>query len=389
MKSLFYNQNEILMLVWVVVTMLTVVNAGHSLVNFPNPNNGDCDGTWVCDPDHLLSKQAKDRLWGVIQLIEKKYEPACKKGYQVGVAIIKHMHGGNTLYQAERYAKSLHDQWGVGHRDCQSGIMMFLAIGDRHMYISTGRDARVRLTDHLATQIIDEMKYYLKNENYDDALVTGVELIGEVLENGSLPRGIGEYVILFVILLAIGFTIYGFVKSRTEKRRYKDCLTKLSKIEEMKAKELADQYEAAHCPICLEDFEEDTDTKLLPCGHSFCSPCIDRWLEETPTCPICRFDLRNRDRDGSGPYNGGEKMENRTGMITDFQLRQLQMQYPYYVTDHMLLTFMSPVYHQPWTHFEEFVQLDPSMQVPTPSSGDNSSFGGGSSFNGGGSGGSW
>jgi hypothetical protein len=38
------------------------------------------------------------------------------------------------------------------------------------------------------------------------------------------------------------------------------------------------------CAIC-HDPPNAVDSAILPCGHIFCSPCIDRW---TKGCPSCR-----------------------------------------------------------------------------------------------------
>jgi len=43
------------------------------------------------------------------------------------------------------------------------------------------------------------------------------------------------------------------------------------------------------CPICLEDFDEETKVKLLPCAHGFHSGCIEPWFAgQKDSCPICR-----------------------------------------------------------------------------------------------------
>ena len=39
------------------------------------------------------------------------------------------------------------------------------------------------------------------------------------------------------------------------------------------------------CYICYENFK---DKKTLPCSHQFCQECIQRWLENNVSCPICR-----------------------------------------------------------------------------------------------------
>lgn len=45
------------------------------------------------------------------------------------------------------------------------------------------------------------------------------------------------------------------------------------------------------CPICIVDFEEGDDLRLLPCEgkHRFHQDCVDPWLLElSSSCPICR-----------------------------------------------------------------------------------------------------
>lgn len=42
------------------------------------------------------------------------------------------------------------------------------------------------------------------------------------------------------------------------------------------------------CSICMEKYSANTQITRLPCGHSFCTGCINRWLEVNNTCPLCR-----------------------------------------------------------------------------------------------------
>ena len=46
------------------------------------------------------------------------------------------------------------------------------------------------------------------------------------------------------------------------------------------------------CGICLEVTVEPT---RLSCGHFFDLPCIQRWLQMQPTCPVCRHTLEGRE----------------------------------------------------------------------------------------------
>ncbi|XAR60755.1 hypothetical protein NMG60_11034246 [Bertholletia excelsa] len=46
------------------------------------------------------------------------------------------------------------------------------------------------------------------------------------------------------------------------------------------------------CSICLGLFEEEEMIKVLPkCNHAYHSECIDRWLSNRSSCPLCRAPL--------------------------------------------------------------------------------------------------
>uniref|UniRef100_M4BE67 RING-type E3 ubiquitin transferase n=1 Tax=Hyaloperonospora arabidopsidis (strain Emoy2) TaxID=559515 RepID=M4BE67_HYAAE len=45
------------------------------------------------------------------------------------------------------------------------------------------------------------------------------------------------------------------------------------------------------CSICLDDFEDGADVKVLPCQHFFHVDCINPWLEgQSGRCPLCKQD---------------------------------------------------------------------------------------------------
>ena len=46
------------------------------------------------------------------------------------------------------------------------------------------------------------------------------------------------------------------------------------------------------CMVCLSDFEEGDELRLMPgCGHAFHVKCVDPWLQQNHTCPTCRREL--------------------------------------------------------------------------------------------------
>ncbi|KAL5753376.1 hypothetical protein ACOSQ2_023883 [Xanthoceras sorbifolium] len=47
--------------------------------------------------------------------------------------------------------------------------------------------------------------------------------------------------------------------------------------------------EGTDCSVCLCEFQEDDNLRLLPkCSHAFHIPCIDTWLRSHKNCPLCR-----------------------------------------------------------------------------------------------------
>ena len=46
--------------------------------------------------------------------------------------------------------------------------------------------------------------------------------------------------------------------------------------------------EQSACPICLEKMEKETKNIMLQCGHTYHKPCIEQWMKQKQTCPVCR-----------------------------------------------------------------------------------------------------
>ncbi|XP_024538381.1 RING-H2 finger protein ATL5-like, partial [Selaginella moellendorffii] len=52
---------------------------------------------------------------------------------------------------------------------------------------------------------------------------------------------------------------------------------------------------SSDCAVCLGDFQEGEDVKILPkCGHGFHVECIDTWLSiHSNVCPLCRAQVED------------------------------------------------------------------------------------------------
>ncbi|KAJ9444602.1 putative RING finger protein P4H10.07 [Diplonema papillatum] len=48
-------------------------------------------------------------------------------------------------------------------------------------------------------------------------------------------------------------------------------------------------YKTNECCICLSNFDEVPEIRAIRgCGHTFCSPCIVKWLLKEDRCPLCK-----------------------------------------------------------------------------------------------------
>jgi hypothetical protein len=45
------------------------------------------------------------------------------------------------------------------------------------------------------------------------------------------------------------------------------------------------------CAICLDAFAEGQQCTRLPCRHLFHTGCLERWLERSTFCPLCKYGL--------------------------------------------------------------------------------------------------
>ena len=51
------------------------------------------------------------------------------------------------------------------------------------------------------------------------------------------------------------------------------------------------EKENATCSVCLSRVEDGESVKTLRCKHVYHPQCIDRWLERSTMCPVCKRDV--------------------------------------------------------------------------------------------------
>lgn len=116
------------------------------------------------------------------------------------------------------------------------------------------------------------------------------------------------------------------------------------------------------CAICLEEFSEGQELRIISCSHEFHRECVDPWLQQHHTCPLCMFNII----EGSAFAQPVHSRQNPPGLAPGQRLH-LFRQHPGHALYHLpeahsqrQLRNFAPLLPQgnPFFHSPELSQLD-------------------------------
>ncbi len=306
----------------------------------------------ICDPNYFVTpSDTKDQekelqfsaITTALHKLESNHTLNCNNDQtsteiQMAVVIVNSIKSDRFLTgseskmnQAETIARTLHNTWGVGNIQCDgSGIVLFLSIQDRVVYISRGKGLKDVLSPTRIDHIIEKMKPFLREQQYSEATVNAIySIIHYVDQPPSFSELYGQFFFVGSIIMLMAGKSFWDNKKKTQ---YVKVRTKLSQMDMDRALALRGKYECVSCPICLEDFhndsssgaeknqniaDSDTSAKdknentidepslplgsdgkpitLLRCGHAFDTTCWNEWTSQPSynihQCPICKQDI--------------------------------------------------------------------------------------------------
>lgn len=275
---------------------------------FPNPKR-DIEAcgrrgkvSWICDPDKILSYDTANFVEEILASVRKNTSSGCRNGdenpgFQIGVAVVKKMRcipGESIAVTAKNFAKHLHNRWRVGNAGCDDGALLLLSITDGKIYVSIGRRAMDVLTDDQIDVLFELVKPLVKEKRYDisvELAVTWMRLCFVFAGKQHVdPTYVASGLIIFFGLVALcSFCLYKNACSRRSESDFTPLLRfEHLELEQDGAKQSKKSYEMKSCPICLEEFQPETKTRRLVCGHKYCDSCVVNWLKDHFTCPTCR-----------------------------------------------------------------------------------------------------
>lgn len=106
------------------------------------------------------------------------------KGSQVAVLLVPSL-GDEVI---EEFAGRVTDEWKLGRKDVDDGVLFVIALKERKLRIHTGRGVQGTLTDALARRIIaDLVTPRFRSGDFAGGIDTGVDAIIKAIEGEELP----------------------------------------------------------------------------------------------------------------------------------------------------------------------------------------------------------
>lgn len=107
----------------------------------------------------------------IVNQIQNKYTVHCKtpRNVQIGIAILRTYSDGKSIASK---AKEIYNSWGIGYKDCGSGLFLLLSVEHHKFHVVTGKNIKHIITDKIAKRILGRMSVELQNEEYHKAILT-------------------------------------------------------------------------------------------------------------------------------------------------------------------------------------------------------------------------
>ncbi|CAL8300508.1 unnamed protein product [Arctogadus glacialis] len=160
----------------------------------------------------------------------------------------------------------------------------------------TGDTVAVMITEAYGREILSHLE---RNLTVLVSVVVGQRGPAKNINRGSLVFVSISFIVLMIISSA--WLIFYFIqkirytnaRDRSQRRlgdAAKKAIGKLTTRTVKKGdKEIDPDFN--HCAVCIEGYQPNDVVRILPCKHVFHKMCVDPWLNEHCTCPMCKLNI--------------------------------------------------------------------------------------------------
>jgi uncharacterized protein len=190
--------------------MLFAISANAAEVIPPTPS------AYFNDYANVVSKEAASRFNEQLAQFERETSD------QVVVAVFPKMQSDSDIAD---YTQRVAQAWGVGQKERRNGVVLFVFIDDRKMFIQVGYGLEGALPDATAFEITERhIKPLFRSGNYEAGLATGIDLICKAIrgeykgsgktvaegKGGGGVTGLLPFIIFVIVLIIISRLIRKF-----------------------------------------------------------------------------------------------------------------------------------------------------------------------------------
>jgi uncharacterized protein len=143
------------------------------------PNQG-----WVSDFANVIDPDAEKSLTALCGELDQKTDA------QIAVVTVESL-GGTPI---ENYAHALFNEWGIGRKDDNRGILILVATADHQWRIQTGRGLETLLPNARVAEIGGRMVPDLRRQQYSTAVLRTAREIARIIakERGVTLDSVGH-----------------------------------------------------------------------------------------------------------------------------------------------------------------------------------------------------
>ncbi len=159
----------------------------------------------VVDEAQFLSRSAHAAISNALMNLNQE------KGIQFQVLVIDRLLD-ETI---EGYSIKVVDEWKLGKKGEDKAALFLISLEDRKMRIEVGRGLEGEITDLTSRRIIEEVKPFFRNQDYDNGVALGLTLMGRAagvelkFAEGSVrprhQRRISSSFIMIILFIVITF----------------------------------------------------------------------------------------------------------------------------------------------------------------------------------------
>ena len=172
----------------------------RAIDDIPNVNVADAR-RFTSNPDAILSAAAVDSINRMLYSLRED------RTAEVAVVAVGSI-GSEDVFE---FSHSLFQKWGIGEKDRNNGLLIFLVLDQREIRFITGYGVEGVLPDALCRQIqAHYMVPSFREDDWDSGMVAGVAVVCELLRGTELYFGAEDEEFTLEDAIAIFFSMGGF-----------------------------------------------------------------------------------------------------------------------------------------------------------------------------------